>query len=127
MEENTQTERTFKIGNVDQILLLGFNDANLKPIQDRFNVLLTIRGEDVHLKGEVTEIEAVEKIFKEMIFVLNTTGKLKVEDVMTIISLTVTGKEIVSKDRKSTRLNSSHTDISYAVFCLKKKKQHNQV
>src|SRR5207248_8411929 len=27
-------------------------------------------------------------------------------------------------DRKSTRLNSSHRTISYAVFCLKKKKQH---
>src|SRR5207249_10812757 len=27
-----------------------------------------------------------------------------------------------SKDRKSTRLNSSHVSISYAVFCLKKKK-----
>src|SRR2546429_4542282 len=30
--------------------------------------------------------------------------------------------EIVSEDRKSTRLNSSHGYISYAVFCLKKKK-----
>src|SRR5260221_9147644 len=29
---------------------------------------------------------------------------------------------IMKKDRKSTRLNSSHTVISYAVFCLKKKK-----
>src|SRR2546430_10082608 len=28
-----------------------------------------------------------------------------------------------SKDRKSTRLNSSHSQISYAVFCLKKKKR----
>src|SRR3712207_8587636 len=28
-------------------------------------------------------------------------------------------------DRKSTRLNSSHANISYAVFCLKKKKNHN--
>src|SRR5690349_23422443 len=28
-------------------------------------------------------------------------------------------------DRKSTRLNSSHVEISYAVFCLKKKKQMN--
>src|SRR3712207_7572575 len=27
-------------------------------------------------------------------------------------------------DRKSTRLNSSHANISYAVFCLKKKKEH---
>src|SRR3712207_7327608 len=29
------------------------------------------------------------------------------------------------KDRKSTRLNSSHANISYAVFCLKKKKKKN--
>src|ERR1039458_10747582 len=29
-----------------------------------------------------------------------------------------------SPDRKSTRLNSSHLGISYAVFCLKKKKRH---
>src|SRR2546422_7210659 len=29
------------------------------------------------------------------------------------------------QDRKSTRLNSSHGYISYAVFCLKKKKKHN--
>src|SRR2546430_10364624 len=29
-------------------------------------------------------------------------------------------------DRKSTRLNSSHSQISYAVFCLKKKKNHTE-
>src|SRR2546426_6026318 len=29
-----------------------------------------------------------------------------------------------ARDRKSTRLNSSHLVISYAVFCLKKKKKH---
>src|SRR3989442_11836798 len=30
------------------------------------------------------------------------------------------------RDRKSTRLNSSHVRISYAVFCLKKKKHHGE-
>src|SRR5690242_21511283 len=37
----------------------------------------------------------------------------------------ITSKEAVveSRDRKSTRLNSSHMSISYAVFCLKKKKK----
>src|SRR2546427_9085953 len=30
-----------------------------------------------------------------------------------------------AKDRKSTRLNSSHSEISYAVFCLKKKKHQS--
>src|SRR6266496_6271697 len=32
----------------------------------------------------------------------------------------------VYTDRKSTRLNSSHVEISYAVFCLKKKKKKNK-
>src|SRR3712207_8410211 len=31
--------------------------------------------------------------------------------------------QVHQRDRKSTRLNSSHANISYAVFCLKKKKQ----
>src|SRR5947209_17270517 len=33
---------------------------------------------------------------------------------------------LVSQDRKSTRLNSSHANISYAVFCLKKKRTQRQ-
>src|SRR3712207_7215863 len=32
-----------------------------------------------------------------------------------------------ASDRKSTRLNSSHANISYAVFCLKKKKKYTQI
>src|SRR3712207_7900227 len=31
---------------------------------------------------------------------------------------------LAAQDRKSTRLNSSHANISYAVFCLKKNKKH---
>src|SRR2546421_9560925 len=33
-------------------------------------------------------------------------------------------RSVLRKDRKSTRLNSSHDQISYAVFCLKKKKKY---
>src|SRR3712207_7319944 len=41
----------------------------------------------------------------------------------------VTGDEgdVGSSDRKSTRLNSSHANISYAVFCLKKKKKRIKI
>src|SRR5215469_18444994 len=35
----------------------------------------------------------------------------------------IPGCNALTKDRKSTRLNSSHVEISYAVFCLKKKKK----
>src|SRR3712207_7917637 len=35
------------------------------------------------------------------------------------------GRAARGEDRKSTRLNSSHANISYAVFCLKKKNDHD--
>src|SRR3712207_8731327 len=45
------------------------------------------------------------------------------------LAAAIPGAEVVSAsakvDRKSTRLNSSHANISYAVFCLKKKKSTN--
>src|SRR3989454_9643940 len=40
-------------------------------------------------------------------------------------AMTLSRQRPASRDRKSTRLNSSHLVISYAVFCLKKKKTHN--
>src|SRR3712207_8697568 len=43
--------------------------------------------------------------------------------VLAAVALPVLG----GTDRKSTRLNSSHANISYAVFCLKKKKQASRI
>src|SRR5947207_5676248 len=44
---------------------------------------------------------------------------------LVVVGLGATGEHVgeIEPDRKSTRLNSSHTVISYAVFCLKKKKK----
>src|SRR5436190_20039999 len=42
------------------------------------------------------------------------------------VGVSTTEKQKAEGDRKSTRLNSSHTVISYAVFCLKKKKTKTQ-
>src|SRR5699024_7998018 len=39
-------------------------------------------------------------------------------------AIQVMPRRLRRRDRKSTRLNSSHVSISYAVFCLKKKKKH---
>src|SRR5688572_32269022 len=48
----------------------------------------------------------------------HTTGDGIISALQVLCALRSTGK-----DRKSTRLNSSHSQISYAVFCLKKKKK----
>src|SRR2546427_4892768 len=43
--------------------------------------------------------------------------------VLILFAILSATQDIAIEDRKSTRLNSSHSQISYAVFCLKKKKQ----
>src|SRR3712207_6852367 len=51
------------------------------------------------------------------------SGLLIVIGLVVVMTVQLVGTTLsVSLDRKSTRLNSSHANISYAVFCLKKKK-----
>src|SRR5699024_12135180 len=53
---------------------------------------------------------------------LNQRGFHLSNDLLSIEELAkAVASEVKSQDRKSTRLNSSHVSISYAVFCLKKK------
>src|SRR5256885_11088659 len=51
-----------------------------------------------------------------------TNTSVKITLITAIAGRAGTGKQFFVEDRKSTRLNSSHLVISYAVFCLKKKK-----
>src|SRR5690606_36398769 len=60
---------------------------------------------------------------KEEKKIIIQTDKIDLEKVERLIK---SAKNQFLIDRKSTRLNSSHVKISYAVFCLKKKKKENK-
>lgn len=92
----TASEKRLTLDNVDMLSLLGTNDSNLKLIEDRFNASITVRGENVIIKGVIEEIDVIEKVLKEMVYVLNTNNKLERNDIETILDLTLEGKEIVS-------------------------------
>lgn len=120
MEVLTEKEKTLKLENVDLLTLIGINDANLKPIEDRFSAVVTVRGDQVHIKGVEEEVNAIEKVFKEMIYTLNTSGKLTQDDVSTIIDLTVEGREIISN-------NDYNNIVLYTKKDVIKAKTPNQV
>ncbi len=92
----TVAEKKITLNNVDMLSLLGVNDSNLHILEDRFNSTISVRGDIVNIKGVLEEVELVEKVIKEMTYVLNTSGKLNRNDVETILNLTVEGKEIVN-------------------------------
>ncbi len=93
----TAAEKRIVLENVDMLALLGINDSNLKLVEDRFNASISVRGENVFIKGVLEEIELIEKILKEMSYVLNTNGILTQQDVETILDLTIEGREIISE------------------------------
>ena len=94
----TTAEKKITLTNTDMLSLLGVNDSNLHILEDRFNSTISVRGEIINIKGVLEEVELVEKIIKEMAYVLNTSGRLNRNDVDTILNLTVEGKEVVSED-----------------------------
>ncbi|HEY6953577.1 MAG TPA: PhoH family protein, partial [Bacteroidota bacterium] len=99
------TEKKIQLRGVDTVQLLGFNDANLQVIEERFESQVTVRGDQVTLRGSQQEILKIEKVFKELAYILNKNGNLTPNDVETVIDLvTVNGtpsepqSEIISDD-----------------------------
>ena len=90
---------------------MGINDNNIKPIEERFTSNITVRGDNIFIQGVSEEVSAIEKVVKEMIFVLNTTGKLLANDVYTIIDLTLQGKEIISDNEFDSIILYSKKDV----------------
>lgn len=94
----TTAEKKITLNNTDMFALLGVNDSNLHILEDRFNSTISVRGDIVNIKGVLEEVELVEKVIKEMVYVLNTSGRLNKDDVETILNLTVEGKEVITED-----------------------------
>jgi phosphate starvation-inducible protein PhoH len=50
------TEKKIPLAGVDIVQLLGFNDANLQMIEERFDANLTVRGDQLMIRGSQFEI-----------------------------------------------------------------------
>lgn len=107
----TQIEKIINLEGIDLISLLGINDVNIKPLEEKFTPSITFRGDNAYLKGVQEEVDSVEKVIKEMIYVLNISGKLESSDVETIIDLTFQGKEIVSDKEIENIILYSKNDV----------------
>jgi phosphate starvation-inducible PhoH-like protein len=81
------TEKKISLTGVDVVQLLGFNDANLQMIEDRFDANLTVRGDQLMIRGSQFEIGKIEKVVSELIYMLNKNGNLNPSDIDTVIDL----------------------------------------
>ncbi len=107
----TTAEKKLTLNGIDMLALLGANDANLQILEDRFNSTISVRGDIVNIKGVLEEVEMVEKVIKEMSYVLNTSGRLNRNDVETILNLTVEGKEIINQEELDSIVLYTKNDV----------------
>jgi len=82
-----QITKKFSLKGIDQVKLLGFQDANLKIIRRNFGAKITIRGSEVTLEGDPEEVRRVEKLFSELILMINRDGGVAQKDLEVLINL----------------------------------------
>ncbi len=107
-------DKKIKTDGVDMLRLLGLNDANLQIIEDRFDVDIIVRGDTIILKGETHQVEQLEKIFNELIYILNKNGTLTTNDVETVIDLVLVNGEAALP--KSITKQYSESELDNAVL-----------
>src|SRR5690625_5345128 len=92
-------------------------DVQIKRLHEYKRQLLNI-FHIIHLYNELKENPNLDVTPHTFIFAAKAAPSYHLAK--EVIKLIHTVASIVNQDRKSTRLNSSHVAISYAVFCLKK-------
>jgi len=68
--------------------LTGINEENINEIREHFKSAIIVRGESFILKGEEKEVQTLEKIFKELVFLQGRQGKITKDDIRLVLELT---------------------------------------
>src|SRR3712207_8863575 len=75
------------------------------------------------LNGKREGLRIAQVVVRAGSYILKWREVQPIENAVAVVIVVEDVWNLIAVDRKSTRLNSSHANISYAVFCLKKKKK----
>ena len=91
-------EKKIAFDNVELVSLFGTNDTHLNMIENRFKAGIVVRGNVVTLKGPQEDIIKIERIFEEMLYMLNRNKHISEQDVKTVLEL-IDGSTNLSIDK----------------------------
>jgi phosphate starvation-inducible protein PhoH and related proteins len=107
-------EKKVVLSGVEPVLIYGIQDTNLRRIEEEFSdVQIIARGNNLTIRGEDEEVKLVEKVFAELMFLVNQNGELRQRDIDTVIKLMVSGQtepEPVSFSDASDIIVATRTD-----------------
>lgn len=86
-------EKRIHLDDEDFLYFIGYNDQFIQLIENKFHTLITLRGNNLILKGDPKEIAAIETIFKELGYIHKKSGTISKNDLETILELIGTHEE----------------------------------
>ncbi len=79
-------KKTFDISLVDPLSFAGFNDKNIKLLENKFSANIVIRGSEIRLDGKKDEIEIIKIILNNMLSMVEVKGYIDDVDVQNLIN-----------------------------------------
>ncbi|MBS1551027.1 MAG: PhoH family protein [Bacteroidetes bacterium] len=110
-------EKRLPLTGIDLINFSGINDENLNLIKDNFDSTIVFRGDTIYLKGEESEIETIEKVLNELIFLQKRHGGIYPRDVKLVLELIDSEEDKTDKFRE--QLGFSQSEIKDVILFKK--------
>lgn len=89
-------KRKISLKGIDQLQLLGSQDEHLHLIEEAFASKIVVRGDEIAISGKTDDVDTLERLFTELIFLINRNGRLIRDDVKTVIDMVQAGGGEVS-------------------------------
>ncbi len=86
-------QKKFTLKGIDHLALFGSQDTNLRIIQKNFDAKIVVRGDTLVLEGEPAELKRLERLFSELMVLVNRNGGVAKSDLETLIRLIQSEKE----------------------------------
>jgi phosphate starvation-inducible PhoH-like protein len=94
-------KKAIPILDVNQLILLGLHDSNIKIIEKNFNASFFIRNGEIVVSGEPEELTLIENVFAELIYLTNRNNSLSELEVKTTLDI-IKGNEKLAEPRRRT-------------------------
>lgn len=88
----TEIQKKIPIHGLDQLKLFGLNDGFLRRIERDFNSRIIARGGEITIVGEPHEVQSIERIFFELIKILEKNDQITENDFITVIEVLKSGQ-----------------------------------
>lgn len=86
-DSTTIIQKKISIKGVDQLMLFGFQDKNLRGLEEKFNTKIVARGSEILLSGKADVVERLEKVLLELILMATRDQTITENDLETVLDL----------------------------------------